>query len=89
MMHCKTAMHNHSTLTAADVRTMIRRQQIRYGNRRLKVYGLLRCSSGRRMKRENRIFFLNEEEAILVGFRPCAHFIQKQYAQWKSKNRVE
>jgi methylphosphotriester-DNA--protein-cysteine methyltransferase len=41
------------------------------GNRRLKIYGKLNCASGKRMKRENRVFFTNEKEAIQEGFRPC------------------
>jgi methylphosphotriester-DNA--protein-cysteine methyltransferase len=48
------------------------------GNKRLKIYGTLSCKSGKRMKRENRIFFINEREAIAQGFRPCLHCMGKR-----------
>ncbi|HRJ31538.1 MAG TPA: Ada metal-binding domain-containing protein [Cyclobacteriaceae bacterium] len=41
------------------------------GNLRLKIYGTLKCFSGKRMKRTNRVFFESEEEALTLGFRPC------------------
>jgi methylphosphotriester-DNA--protein-cysteine methyltransferase len=51
---------------------MIRRGKIMYaGNKKLKIFGRLRCPSGKRMKQENRIFFLDEKEALLLGFRRC------------------
>jgi Metal binding domain of Ada len=53
------------------------------GNQCLKIYGLLTCSSGKRMKIVNRVFFSNEREAIEKGYRPCGHCMQKTYLQWK------
>ncbi len=53
------------------------------GNGRLKIYGLLTCNSGKKMKKANRVFFLNEEEAIHLGFRPCGHCMNKQYKKWR------
>ncbi len=53
------------------------------GNGRLKIYGLLRCSSGKRMMKKNRVFFKNETEAIQLGFRPCGHCLHDQYQKWK------
>jgi methylphosphotriester-DNA--protein-cysteine methyltransferase len=41
------------------------------GNKKLKIYGTLRCTSGKRMKVENRLFFESEEEALRLGFRRC------------------
>jgi hypothetical protein len=67
--------------------SLIRSGKIRYaGNKRLKIYGTLQCSSGRRMKKENRVFFKNENEAVQLGFRPCGHCMRKSYRQWKIKN---
>ena len=43
------------------------------GNERLKIFGMLNCSSGKRMKRENRIFFASEQEALKNNYRPCGH----------------
>ena len=40
------------------------RQIIFAGNKKLKIYGKLNCTSGKRMKKENRIFFSSEKEAV-------------------------
>lgn len=53
------------------------------GNRKLKIYGTLKCSSGKRMKTENRVFFKSKEEAAKEGYRPCGHCMHKQYLRWK------
>lgn len=49
----------------------------------MKIFGTLSCSSGKRMKMENRIFFESEEEAINAGYRPCGHCLREKYVQWK------
>ncbi|MDB5137076.1 MAG: hypothetical protein JWP37_3679 [Mucilaginibacter sp.] len=54
------------------------------GNRKLEIYGTLTCSSGKRMKTNNRIFFTSEAEAIDMGYRPCGHCMHKAYQQWKA-----
>jgi methylphosphotriester-DNA--protein-cysteine methyltransferase len=53
------------------------------GNLKLKIYGTLNCTSGKRMKVENRVFFQDENEAIANGFRPCGHCMRKKYLEWK------
>jgi methylphosphotriester-DNA--protein-cysteine methyltransferase len=53
------------------------------GNQRLKIYGTLDCSSGKRMKKENRIFFNDEMDAVLAGYRPCGHCLKEKYVVWK------
>jgi methylphosphotriester-DNA--protein-cysteine methyltransferase len=35
------------------------------------------------MKRETRIFFADEAEALTAGYRPCAHCMGEQYLIWK------
>jgi methylphosphotriester-DNA--protein-cysteine methyltransferase len=78
---------------------MIRHTEIKYignllkqgeiklaGNLRLKIYGTLYCVSGKRMKKQNRVFFKNEKEAIQLGFRPCGHCMHEAYLNWKNKN---
>ncbi|MDB5144839.1 MAG: metal-binding protein, partial [Mucilaginibacter sp.] len=40
------------------------------GNSKLKIYGTLNCSSGKRMKTSNRVFFASEAEAKSMGYRP-------------------
>jgi len=54
------------------------------GNKKLKTYGTPQCSSGKRMKKENRVFFRTETEAIHLGFRPCGHCLHQKYLRWKS-----
>jgi methylphosphotriester-DNA--protein-cysteine methyltransferase len=53
------------------------------GNAKLKIYGLLSCSSGKRMKTVNRVFFQNEQEALADGYRPCGHCLREEYKVWK------
>jgi methylphosphotriester-DNA--protein-cysteine methyltransferase len=56
------------------------------GNRKLKIYGTLNCSSGKRIKIENRLFFESETEAISAGYRPCGHCMKEAYQKWKVLN---
>jgi methylphosphotriester-DNA--protein-cysteine methyltransferase len=41
------------------------------GWKRGKIFGRLDCVSGKRMKKENRVFFLSWGDAITQGYRPC------------------
>jgi len=41
------------------------------GWRRGKIFGRLDCKSGKRRKKENRVFFLNMSDAFRCGYRPC------------------
>jgi methylphosphotriester-DNA--protein-cysteine methyltransferase len=52
------------------------------GNKKLKIYGTLTCKSGKRMKKENRVFFESEYEAVKLGYRPCGHCLKLQYEKW-------
>jgi methylphosphotriester-DNA--protein-cysteine methyltransferase len=56
------------------------------GYRPGKIYGTLSCSSGKRMKTENRVFFSSEKEAIDAGYRPCGHCLPEKYKAWKGKS---
>jgi len=55
------------------------------GNKPLRIYGTLSCRSGKRMKKENRVFFQSAEEAINEGYRPCGHCMKTEYQKWKEK----
>ncbi|PSL24181.1 Ada metal-binding domain-containing protein [Dyadobacter jiangsuensis] len=67
------------------LKTMIHTGQITLaGNRNLKIYGLLSCGSGKRMKRRNRVFFADEHDARTHGYRPCGHCMREAYLKWKS-----
>jgi Adenosine deaminase len=78
-------MIHHLDLGDDEVRSKIKSREIQFGgNSKLKIYGTLKCKSGKRMKRENRIFFSSEKEAITGGYRPCGHCMQGLYKKWKN-----
>lgn len=71
-------MIQHTALSKATLHQMIRKGSITLGgNARLKIYGTLRCASGKRMKKTNRVFFTSEEEATKQGFRPCGNCLRR------------
>jgi methylphosphotriester-DNA--protein-cysteine methyltransferase len=77
-------MIKHTSISSAMLRSLIRSGALAYaGNQRLKIYGMLHCSSGKKMKREHRIFFADETEALAAGYRPCAHCMRERYRVWK------
>lgn len=59
------------------------------GNKKLKIYGRLDCPSANRWISKghyvsNRVFFLNEDDAIGAGYRPCAVCMPEEYKRWKN-----
>lgn len=77
-------MIKHSEISDSDLLSKIKQQKICFGgNRQLKIYGLLSCTSGKRMKRENRVFFSSEQEAQQNNYRPCGHCMKTAYKKWK------
>jgi methylphosphotriester-DNA--protein-cysteine methyltransferase len=78
-------MIRHSDITDAELRKLIRSGKIQFGgNQRLKIFGKLSCSSGKNMKRKNRIFFESMQETASLSFRPCGHCMKKEYEAWKN-----
>ncbi|KFF15272.1 Ada metal-binding domain-containing protein [Flavobacterium hydatis] len=78
-------MIEHNNISNLDLRNKIKNAEIYFGgNRKLKIYGSLKCASGKRMKRENRVFFLSENEAKQNSFRPCGHCMKAEYKNWKN-----
>ncbi len=76
-------MLSHSDIEKSVLRQKISDGVIQYaGNRKLKIYGRLDCSSGKRMKPENRVFFETTEDAIQAGFRPCGNCMRSEYRKW-------
>ncbi|PQA92055.1 metal-binding protein [Chryseobacterium shigense] len=74
-------MEKHIEITDHVLKSKIRKKEINLGgNQRLKIYGLLSCSSGKRMKKENRIFFISENEALENNYRPCAHGMKAYFS---------
>jgi len=75
----------HCEITDAELRMHIRNRTVRLaGNRKLKIYGGLRCAAGKRMKRENRVFFTSAHQARDAGYRPCGHCMKAEYIKWKN-----
>lgn len=63
---------------------LIRNKEIQLaGNKKLKIYGLLSCNAGKRMKISNRVFFKSLTEAVDLAYRPCGHCLRAEYKKWK------
>jgi len=74
----------HTELSDAAIRRKIRNQEICFGgNKTLKIYGLLSCTSGKRMKKAHRVFFASEQEARQNNFRPCYRCLKERHKNWK------
>jgi len=63
------------------------------GNKELKIYGRLDCPSAKRWIEKgkyisNRVFFLNEEVAVVAGYRPCAICMPNEYKKWKQNKKT-
>lgn len=79
-------MIKHSALPAKLLYKKIKAGSITLGGHEsLKIYGRLGCKSGKRMKRENRVFFKNAAEATEKGFRPCGNCMRTEYLKWKNE----
>ncbi|MDR6781870.1 methylphosphotriester-DNA--protein-cysteine methyltransferase [Pedobacter africanus] len=81
--------HLHLGETTDDIKrklnSLIRSGEITLGGyKKAKIYGRLNCSSGKRMKIENRVFFKDIGEAISHGYRPCGHCLPEAYRIWKA-----
>lgn len=80
-------MIQHSQIPTESLRSKIHHREIRFGgNKKLKIYGLLSCRSGKRMNIGNRVFFTDEKEALENGYRPCGHCMKEAYKKWKEMN---
>ena len=77
-------MIKHKAITAVILRSRIRKKEIILaGNRKLKIYGLLSCPAGKRMHKENRLFFETKKNALENDYRPCGHCMKEKYKNWK------
>ena len=76
-------MIRHSNIGNKELRHKIRHRDVLYaGNSKLKIYGTFDCKSGKKMKRENRVFFLSLEQLNSSGYRPCGHCMRDEYQKW-------
>ena len=81
----KDNMLHHSEISDTELKTEIRNNIICFGgNKNEKIYGLLSCASGKRLNRDNRVFFTSELEALQNNYRPCGHCMRKDYKEWKN-----
>jgi methylphosphotriester-DNA--protein-cysteine methyltransferase len=77
----------HSQLSAKELRALIKAGVLTFGgNKKLKIYGKLNCASGKRMKKDNRVFFTSADEVKYFGYRPCGHCMRTEYKIWKQEN---
>jgi len=73
-------MIRHLDIASPELRRLLKTGALTFaGHRKLKIYGLLTCGSGKRMKKENRVFFTSEREARSAGYRPCGNCMK----QWR------
>lgn len=78
-------MISHTVISDPALRSLIRSGKIGWaGHRKMKIYGILSCASGKKMKKGNRVFFASEQEALLYGYRPCGHCMKAAYKKWKN-----
>lgn len=78
-------MIKHLDINDVELHQKIKRKKIIFGgNSKLKIYGTLECKSGKRMKKENRVFFTSITEIKINKFRPCGHCMRKDYKIWKN-----
>jgi methylphosphotriester-DNA--protein-cysteine methyltransferase len=76
-------MVKHVDITDIVLQSRVRRKELVFaGNSKLRIYGRLGCKSGKRMKRENRVFFSSEKEALENNYRPCGHCMKEEYRRW-------
>jgi methylphosphotriester-DNA--protein-cysteine methyltransferase len=79
-------MIQHLEISDSGLRNKIKQKEICFGgNKKLKIYGTLQCMSGKRMKRENRVFFATKKEALQNGYRPCGHCMKAEYLKCRKK----
>ncbi len=82
-------MIKHIDLSNNELKSKIKASEIRLGgNNKLKIYGTLHCKSGKRLKKENRVFFATENEAVAFGFRPCGNCMRAEYKIWLTSTKT-
>ena len=82
-MNSPKKMIKHSDMDPVKLRQLIRHGNLLFGGHlKRKIYGQLNCGSGKRMKEQNRVFFVSELEALTFGFRPCGHCMRTNYLKW-------
>ena len=82
-------MINDSETNRKDIVRKIKKAAICFaGNSPMKIYGLLYCNTGKRMKTCNRVFFSSQQEAIDNNYRPSGHCM-KAYTNNGNKANIK
>ncbi len=77
-------MIHNTEINKKELHIKIRQQEICFGgNKKLKIYVKLECTSGKKMKQSKRVFFAAAKEAVKEGYRPCGHCMKMEYKKWK------
>jgi len=83
-----TSLGDNAFKRSRQLKILLNKNEITFaGNLRLKIYGTLDCTSGKRMKIQSRVFFSSEAEAIDLGYRPCGYCLPVAYKKWKATVR--
>lgn len=87
-MYWYSKLGNHTFARNRKLYELITESEVSLGGyQKGKIYGLINCKSGMRMKVENRVFFKNEREALALGYRPCGNCLPGQYQKWKASQK--
>ncbi len=79
-------MIKHNEISNIELKIKFGNNEICFGgNTSLKIYGKIGCNSGKRMKKNNRIFFNSGQVILSYDYRPCEHCMINEYKEWKSK----
>lgn len=79
-------MIKHTEIEKEELRRLIFEGAITLGGYAgKKIFGTLDCASGKRMKRESRVFFADRAEAEANGYRPCNNCLNAEYKKWKER----
>lgn len=82
-------MKESAAISNADLHGLIRKGLVTLaGNKKLRIFGNLRCTQGKRMLNKNRVFFVSANEAQSLGYRPCGHCMKVAYKKWKDEQFV-
>jgi methylphosphotriester-DNA--protein-cysteine methyltransferase len=80
-----TSLGDKAFKRSRQLKILLDKKEITFaGNLKLKIYGTLDCTSGKRMKVQNRVFFSSEIEAIDLGYRPCGHCMSNACKKWQA-----
>ena len=76
----------HSEISDVDLRIKLKNRTILFGgNINAKIYGTISCAQGKRLKKDDRVFFRSKKEAQKENYRPCGNCLRNEYRKWKDE----